>query len=90
MAERLGGRLWDDASLEEAVRHADVGLTGADAVGPDAFVNKVGTAALCRALPTVLVDVPEKHLGDDDFAACVAAGGDHFEVVPLSLVRRVP
>ncbi len=87
LAERLGARLRDDEDLPVAAAACDAGLTGADAVGRDAFVNKVGTAALCRALPTFLVDVPEKRVDADDFAACAAAAGDLFEVIPLLLVH---
>ena len=88
LAARLGAHLWEDAQLDEAAAAADVGLVGADAVGLDSFVNKVGTAALCRALPTWMIDVPEKRLAPDEFAECAAALGDLFEVVPLDLVRR--
>lgn len=87
LAERLGARLWEDEDLALAAARADIGLAGADAVGPAAFVNKVGTAALCRALPTWLLAVPEKRLSRSDFDACARATGGLFEVVPLDLVR---
>ena len=90
MAARLGGRIREDADLAGAVATSDLGLTGADAVGPDSFVNKVGTAALCRALPTVLLDIPEKRLDAVAFAECAAAAGEVFECVPLDLVSYSP
>ena len=39
--------LFTDAGISAAVPGSDALLVGADAVGPDFFVNKVGTAALC-------------------------------------------
>jgi len=90
LAARLGGRVWDDADLPRAASLCDIGLTGADAVGPDSFVNKMGTAALCRALPTVLLDIPEKRLDAVSFSECAAAPGEVFEVIPLELVTYSP
>jgi translation initiation factor 2B subunit (eIF-2B alpha/beta/delta family) len=89
LAARLGATLWDDCDLPLAAQGADIALTGADAVGPDAFVNKVGTAALCQAIPTWLLDVPEKRVGREDFAACARSLGDLFEIVPLSSAQAL-
>jgi translation initiation factor 2B subunit (eIF-2B alpha/beta/delta family) len=39
--------LWSDAGISAAIPGCDALVFGADAVGPDSLVNKVGTAALC-------------------------------------------
>jgi translation initiation factor 2B subunit (eIF-2B alpha/beta/delta family) len=39
--------LYTDAGVGTALQGADALLVGSDALGPDAFINKVGTGALC-------------------------------------------
>jgi hypothetical protein len=63
-----------------------VGLVGADAVGPEAFLNAVGTGALAARLPTLVVATAIKLLPAEPFARLAGPG---FEVVPLRAVAAV-
>jgi hypothetical protein len=65
---------------------AVVGLAGADAVGPDAVLNVVGTGELARAVPTVIVATSVKLVPQRAFAAL---GGRGFETVQLRLFTAV-
>jgi hypothetical protein len=63
-----------------------VGLVGADAIGPGALLNAVGTRELVGRVPTLVVAtavklVPAEVLG--------RLGGEGFEVVPLEAVAAV-
>jgi hypothetical protein len=61
-------------------------VVGADAIGPEALLNAVGTRELADRLPTLVVAtavklVPAEVLG--------RLGGEGFEVVPLEAVAAV-
>jgi hypothetical protein len=62
------------------------GLVGADAVGPEAFLNAAGTGELAARLPTLVVATAIKLLPAEAFARL---GGPGFEVVPLPAVAAV-
>lgn len=66
--EGLGVTLTTDASLFSLLPAVHAVVVGADACFEEGFVNKVGTAALLRearaaGIPTVVLALPEKHLG---------------------------
>jgi hypothetical protein len=66
--------------------HPVVGLVGADAIGPEAFLNAAGTAELAARLPTLVVATALKLLPAEAFARLAGPG---FEVVPLRAVAAV-
>jgi len=73
VAAGLRVELFTDAGISAAIPASDAVVIGADAVGPDAFVNKVGSAALCALASTTGVPVyvlagREKVLTASDFA----------------------
>jgi translation initiation factor 2B subunit (eIF-2B alpha/beta/delta family) len=64
---------------------AEAFLTGADAVGPDAFINKVGTGALAAlagagGVPTYVLTGREKFVAAEVFASLRDDGGSAAEV----------
>jgi hypothetical protein len=63
-----------------------VGLVGADAVGPDAMLNVVGTAELTTEVPTVIVATSVKLVPEE---AVRTLGGAGFEWVPLARFHTV-
>jgi hypothetical protein len=63
-----------------------VALVGADAIGPEAFLNATGTAELASRLPTLVVATPVKVV---PAAVFDRLGGPGFEVVPLDVVAAV-
>jgi hypothetical protein len=63
-----------------------VGLVGADAIGPAAFLNAAGTGELAARLPTLVVATALKLLPAEAFARL---GGPGFESVPLRAVAAV-
>jgi hypothetical protein len=63
-----------------------VGLVGADAVGPEAFLNAAGTGELAARLPTLVVATAIKLLPVEAFARLAGPG---FEAVPLRAVAAV-
>jgi hypothetical protein len=63
-----------------------VGLVGADAIGPEAFLNAVGTGELAARLPTLVVATAIKLLPAEAFARLAGPG---FEAVPLHAVAAV-
>jgi hypothetical protein len=63
-----------------------VGLVGADAIGPAAFLNAAGTGELATWLPTLVVATAIKLLPAEAFARLAGPG---FEVVPLPAVAAV-
>jgi hypothetical protein len=63
-----------------------VGLVGADAVGPEAFLNAAGTGELAARLPTLVVATAIKLLPAETFARLA---GPDFEAVPLRAVAAV-
>jgi hypothetical protein len=80
--------LVDRVLAHVALTSADpvAGLVGADAIGPGALLNAVGTGELVGRLPTLVVAtavklVPAEVLG--------RLGGEGFEVVPLEAVAAV-
>jgi translation initiation factor 2B subunit (eIF-2B alpha/beta/delta family) len=77
--------LFTDAGIASAVPGADVVLVGADAVSGDAFINKVGTSAVCAlatssGVPVYLLAGREKVLPDDVFKAITLRPGSPHEV----------
>ena len=66
--------------------HHLVGLVGADAIGPDAFLNAAGTGELAARLPTLVVATAIKLLPAEAFARLAGPG---FEAVPLRAVAAV-
>jgi hypothetical protein len=67
-------------------RRPVVGLVGADAVGPAAFLNAAGTGELAARLPTLVVATAIKLLPAEAFARLAGPG---FEAVPLRAVAAV-
>jgi hypothetical protein len=65
---------------------AVAGVVGADAVGPEAFLNADGTRALAARLPTLVVASAVKLVPAPVFGRL---GGPGFEVVPLAAVAAV-
>jgi translation initiation factor 2B subunit (eIF-2B alpha/beta/delta family) len=73
-------------------------LVGADAVGPEGFINKVGTGALCalaesNGIPVYVLAGREKRLDSYEFAALELSGGDPGEVwaeAPVNVTVRNP
>jgi hypothetical protein len=63
-----------------------VGLVGADAIGPAAFLNAAGTGELATWLPTLVVATAIKLLPAEAFARLAGPG---FEAVPLPAVAAV-
>jgi hypothetical protein len=63
-----------------------VGVVGADAIGPEAFLNADGTGALADRLPTLVVATAVKLVPGTVFERL---GGPGFEVVPLDSVAAV-
>jgi len=66
-------QLFTDAGISSAVPGSHAVVIGADAVGPDAIVNKVGSAALCAlanasAVPVYVLAGREKLLSAPSFA----------------------
>jgi hypothetical protein len=60
---------------------AVVGLVGADALGPTAILNIIGTSELARTVPTVVVTTSMKLVPPEAFQRLTGAG---FERVPLA------
>jgi hypothetical protein len=63
-----------------------VGLVGADAIGPEAFLNAAGTGELAARLPTLVVATAIKLLPAEAFGRLAGPG---FEAVPLPAVAAV-
>jgi hypothetical protein len=74
------------ARLDPGEGRPVVGLVGADAVGPEAFLNAAGTGALAARLPTLVVATAIKLLPAEAFARLAGPG---FETVPLRTVAAV-
>jgi translation initiation factor 2B subunit (eIF-2B alpha/beta/delta family) len=103
LARRLaaGGlriELYTDAAIGVALESAEAVLVGADAVGPDRFINKVGTGALCAlagvvGVPVYVLAGREKVLTGEDFTALERGGGSPDEVwsdAPAGVVALNP
>ncbi len=83
----LGARAVPDEEALEGFP-AEAAVVGADAVGPGGLVNKVRTAALCRAardrgLPAIAL------AGETKLAAADLPAPEPFERVPLGLLDAV-
>jgi hypothetical protein len=63
-----------------------VGVVGADAIGPGALLNAVGTRELVGRVPTLVVATAVKLVPAEVFGGL---GGAGFEVVPLQAVAAV-
>jgi hypothetical protein len=63
-----------------------VGVVGADAIGPGAVLNAVGTRELAGRVPTLVVATAVKLVPEEVFGRLAGPG---FEVVPLGAVRAV-
>jgi hypothetical protein len=63
-----------------------VGVVGADAIGPGALLNAVGTRELAGRVPTLVVATAVKLVPAEVFGRL---GGAGFEVVPLEAVAAV-
>jgi hypothetical protein len=63
-----------------------VGVVGADAVGPEAILNAVGTRELAERVPTLVVATAIKLVPAEVFDRLAGPG---FEVVPLDAVAAV-
>jgi hypothetical protein len=63
-----------------------VGVVGADAIGPGALLNAVGTRELVGRVPTLVVATVVKLVPAEVFGGL---GGPGFEVVPLQAVAAV-
>jgi translation initiation factor 2B subunit (eIF-2B alpha/beta/delta family) len=63
-----------------------VGVVGADAIGPGALLNAVGTRELVGRVPTLVVATAVKLVPAVVFGRL---GGPGFEVVPLEEVAAV-
>lgn len=74
------------ARLPERTGGATVGLVGADAIGPDAVLNSVGTGELAASAPTVVVSTSVKLVPAQRFAT---VGGAGLETVPLRAFAAV-
>jgi hypothetical protein len=81
-------RAWPASSLRHSGRPADpvVGLVGADAIGPVAFLNAAGTGKLVARLPTLVVATAIKLVPMEPFRRLAGPG---FEAVPLDRVSAV-
>jgi hypothetical protein len=75
-----------EAGGAEAGAPPVVGLVGADAIGPEAFLNAAGTGELAARLPTLVVATAIKLLPAEAFARLAGPG---FEAVPLRAVAAV-
>jgi hypothetical protein len=63
-----------------------VGVVGADAIGPEAFLNAAGTGELAARLPTLVVATAVKLVPAAPFDRLAGPG---FETVPLEAVAAV-
>ncbi len=76
---------YGDAAISAVVPSADAVLVGADALGDGAFINKVGTGALCAlatssGVPAYVLAGREKILPGDVFRTLTLRGGSPYEV----------
>jgi methylthioribose-1-phosphate isomerase len=79
--------VFTDAAIGLALDPAEALIVGADAVGPDSFINKVGTAALCalaqwKRVPVYVLAGREKLLDADELGRLEPGGGEPAEVWP--------
>jgi hypothetical protein len=86
LVDRVLARLAPGAAGAAGAVQPVVGLVGADAIGPAAFLNAAGTGELAARLPTLVVATAIKLLPAEAFARLAGPG---FEVVPLPAVAAV-
>jgi len=94
-ASGVNVQLFSDAGISSAVPGSDGILVGADAIGPELFVNKVGTAAICalassEGIPVYVLAGREKLLSGPDIDRLEIVSGPPEQVVdPLPPDLRV-
>lgn len=84
-----GSALVDAVTARLPQHHAGgttVGLAGADALGPDAVLNLVGTGQMATAVPTLILATSIKLVPGSWFAVL---GGHGLETVPLNAFASV-
>jgi hypothetical protein len=86
LVDRVLARLAPGAAGAAGAARPMVGLVGADAIGPEAFLNAAGTGELAARLPTLVVATAIKLLPAEAFARLAGPG---FEAVPLPAVAAV-
>jgi hypothetical protein len=86
LVDRVLARLAPGAAGAAGAVQPVVGLVGADAIGPAAFLNAAGTGELATWLPTLVVATAIKLLPAEAFARLAGPG---FEAVPLPAVAAV-
>jgi hypothetical protein len=86
LVDRVLARLAPGATGAAGAAQPVVGLVGADAIGPAAFLNAAGTGELATRLPTLMVATAIKLLPAEAFARLAGPG---FEAVPLPAVAAV-
>lgn len=85
ITRRLLDRLTGPDRVAPDAEHR-IGLSGADAIGPEAVLNIVGTRELAQRLPTVIVTTRDRLVPADVFAGL---GSPLFERIPLELFDAV-
>jgi hypothetical protein len=86
LVDRVLARLAPGAAGAAGAVQPVVGLVGAEAIGPAAFLNAAGTGELAARLPTLVVATAIKLLPAEAFARLAGPG---FEAVPLPAVAAV-
>jgi hypothetical protein len=86
LVDRVLARANLEPSPPEAGVDPVVAVVGADAIGPEAFLNAAGTAELAARLPTLVVATAVKLVPAGPFARLAGPG---FEPVPLGAVAAV-
>jgi translation initiation factor 2B subunit (eIF-2B alpha/beta/delta family) len=97
-ASGVAVQLFSDAGISAVVQGSDGILSGADAVGPEFFLNKVGTAAICalassHGVPVYVVAGREKLLSGADMGRLVIVEGPSEQLIeapPPGVVVRNP
>jgi len=88
-------QLFSDAGISSGVPGSDGILVGADAIGPEVFMNKVGTAAICalassEGVPVYVLAGREKLLSGADIDRLAIVSGPPAQVLdPLPPGFRV-
>ena len=85
-ASGVNVQLFSDAGISSAVPASDGILVGADAIGPELFINKVGTAAICalassEGVPVYVLAGREKVLSRADIDRLQIVSGPPAQVV---------
>ncbi|MGE3275278.1 MAG: hypothetical protein AB7O67_09215 [Vicinamibacterales bacterium] len=87
----LAVTILEDGAVTTALPDASLVVVGADAVGPDAFINKAGTlglaaAARCLGLPVLVLATRQKYVAT---LPPIPAGDRLFERIPLELATEL-